>query len=152
MTENQMKERMKAINKQIEALREEKQKYENYFSDKKRSETLNNYINFEGKYFSSKNLPHNEHRYVKAFKILKVLSVPNERHAECIVLIDGYRGQCWNEFGIQRMTLPLWVFNTLRLMNKESEPKMIDMYREISEKEFIKISESIIKEIKGIIE
>lgn len=149
MTENEMRERMKNIDKEREELKAERQKYEKYFSDKKKREVLNNHIKFEQKCFSTKNLSNNEHRYIKAFKILKVLSEPNERWAECIVIIDGCRSSCWDEFGIQGMTLPIWIPNTSRLMSKESEPKMIDMYEEITQENFNSIYEKYRKEIES---
>ena len=147
MTEEQMRERMKEIDTEREELKSERQKYENYFYDKKRKELLDDHKKFEGKCFITKNLSENEHRYIKAFKILKVLSEPNERYAECVVLIDGYRSSCWNEFGIQGMTLPLWCSNKLRLMSKETDPKMINMYEEISLEEFNTLHNTYKREI-----
>lgn len=136
MTENEMRERMKEIDKERDDLKLERQKYEKYFSDKKRKELLECHSKFVSKCFSTKNLSGNEYSHIKAFKILKVLPKPNEHYAECIVIIDGLRSSCWNEFGIQEMTLPLWIPNTLRLMSKESDPKVIDMYKEISQEDF----------------
>lgn len=148
MTESEMLERMKEIDKEKEQLRTERQKYEKYFSDKKRKEALSNHRKFEGKCFVTKNLPENKYNYVKAFKILKVLSEPNERYVDCVAVIDGTRSSCWNEFGIQEMTLPLWTSNQLRLMNKETDPKMIDMYEEITQEEFDLIYRKYIQKIK----
>lgn len=136
MTENEMRKRMKEIDKKREELKSEKQKYENYFINKEMKAVLNNHIKFEGKCFFTKNLSNNKHEYIKAFKILNVLSEPNENYAECISIVDGYRSSCWNEFGTQIMTLPLWTPNTSRLMNKESDSKMIDMYEEITQENF----------------
>lgn len=136
MTEDKMRERMIEIDEEREKLKVERQKYENYFSDKKKKEMLNNHITFEGKCFHTKDLSNNEHKYIKAFKILHVLSEPNEKYGKCIAIIDGHRNSCWHEFGIQGMILPLWTKNTLKLTSKKSDPKMIDMYEEISEEEF----------------
>lgn len=149
MTENEMQERMKVIDQEREQLRTERQKYENYFYDKKKKEALSNHRKFEGKCFVTKNLQENKYNYIKAFKILKVLSEPNERYADCIVIIDGIRSNCWNEFGIQGMTLSLWTSNQLRLMNKETDPKMIDMYEEITQEKFDSIYKKYIQEIKN---
>lgn len=149
MTENEMKERMKEIDKERRELTAERQKYEKYFSDKKKKEELNNRIKFEGKCFSTKNLSNNEHKYIKAFKILKVLPEPNERYAECIAINDGCRSSCWDELGIQRKILPLWELNASRLMSKESDPKMIDMYKEITQEEFNLIYEKYKQEIES---
>ena len=148
MTEEQMQERMKEIDKQREELKSERQKYENYFYHKKRKELLDDHKKFEGKCFVTKNLSGNEYTHIRAFKILKVLPEPNEHYAECIVIIDGLRSSCWNEFGIQGMTLPLWIPNTSRLMSKESDPKVIDMYKEISQEDFATLYNTYKKEIE----
>lgn len=147
MTENEMRKRMKEIDKERDNLKSERQKYEKYFSDKKRKELLECHSKFEGKCFSTKNLSGNEYSHIKAFKILKVLSEPNEHYAECIAIIDGLRSSCWNEFGIQGMTLPLWIPNALRLMSRESDPKVIDMYEEISQEDFVALYNTYKKEI-----
>lgn len=78
-----------------------------------------------------------------------MLPEPNERYAECIVIVDGIRSSCWNEFGIQRMTVPLWILNTSRLMSKESDPKVIDMYKEISQEDFVALYNTYNEEIEG---
>lgn len=73
--------------------------------------------------------------YIKAFKILNVLEKPSD-YAECLVLIDGSRSNCWKEVGVAIMTLGLWTFNDLHLMNKESDLKVIQCCRMITEEEF----------------
>ena len=143
-----MRDRMKEIDKVRDSLKEERQKYEKYFSDKKRKKLLESYIKFEDKCFSTKNLSENKYSHIKAFKILKVLSEPNEHYAECIAIIDGFRSSCWNEFGIQGMTLPLWIPNTARLMSRESDPKVIDMYEEIPQEDFVALYNTYKKEIE----
>lgn len=149
MTENEMKERMREIDKERRELKVERQKYEEYFSDKKKKEELNNRIKFEGKCFSTKNLSSNEHKQIQAFEILKVLSEPNEKYAECVAVIDGRRISSKSKLGIQIMILPLWEPNASRLMNKESDPKMIDMYKEITQEEFNSIYEKYRQEIES---
>ena len=136
MTEKEMKERIKEIDKQRDALRFEKEKYEKYFSDKRRGEELNNNKSYIGKCFKTKGLKDNKTDNVKAFKILDVLDSPNEKYALCLVLLDGCRSTCFKEQGIQKMTLSLWVYNDLRMMNKATDAKMIDYYKEIPEDEF----------------
>lgn len=149
MTENEMKERIKEIDKERRELKAERQEYEKYFSDKRKKEELNNRIKFEGKCFSTKNLSSSEHKHIQTFKILKVLSEPDETYAECIVVIDGCRSSCKNKLGVQIMTLPLWESNAYRLMSKESDPKMIDMYKEITQEEFNSIYEKYKQEIES---
>lgn len=149
MTENEMKKRMKEIDKERKELKAERQEYEKYFSDKKKKEELNNRIKFEGKCFSIKNLSSSEHKHIQAFEILKVLSEPDEMYAECVVVVDGRRSRCRNKLGVQIMNLPLWEPDTSRLMSKASDPKMIDMYKEITQEDFNSIYEKYRQEIES---
>lgn len=139
MTDEQMRERMKEIDKERDKLRSERQEYENYFIDKKRKELLDDHKNYIGKCFVTCENPANEQKYIKAFKILEVLDSPNERYASCIALIDGYRSTCWKEYGTQIITIGLWTMNKLRMAGSDSDPKVIDMYKEISHKQFEKL-------------
>ena len=136
MTEQEMRNRIKEIDKERDNLRKEKEEYEKYFSDKKLKEQLNNHKQYIGKCFISKNESSNEQKQIKAFKVLRVLENPNERYAECIALVDGYESNCWNVKAIKNQVIGLWTHNTLRLMNKETDPKVIDFYKEISQEEF----------------
>lgn len=136
MTEEQMRSRMKEIDEERDKLRSERKKYEDYFADKKLKERLSDYQKYIGKCYITKNLAHNKHDYIKAFKILQVLDAPNANFAICLALIDGYRSNCWVEYGVQIMAMLVWGHNDLRLMPKESDPKVIDFYEEITQEEF----------------
>lgn len=135
MTEQEMRNRMKEIDKERNNLRKEREEYEKYFSDKRLKEQLNNHKQYIGKCFISKNEPSNENKQLKAFKVLGILENPNERYAECIALVDGYESNCWNVKAIKNQTVGLWTDNN-RLMNIETYPKVIDFYKEISQEEF----------------
>ena len=139
MTEQEMRNRMKEIDNERNKLRKEKEEYEKYFSDKKLKEQLNDHKQYIGKCFISKNEPSNEQKQIKAFKVLEILESPNERYAQCITLIDGYESNCWNVKAIKNQVVGLWTHNRLRLMNNESDPKVIDFYKEISQEEFEKL-------------
>ena len=136
MTEQEMRNRIKEIDKERDNLRKEKEEYEKYFSDKKLKEQLNNHKQYIGKCFISKNESSNKQKQIKAFKVLRILENPNERYAECIILVDGYESNCWNVKAIKNQVIGLWNYNKSRLMNKETDPKVIDFYREISQEEF----------------
>lgn len=136
MTEQEMRNRMKEIDNERNKLKEEREKYEKYFSNKRLKEQLNNQKQYIGKCFISKNESSNKQNQIKAFKVLGILEDPNERYAECIALIDGYESNCWNVKAIKKQVIGLWTHNKLRLMNKETDPKVIDFYKEISQKEF----------------
>lgn len=136
MTEEQMRKRMKEIDAERDKLRDEKKQYEDYFYNKKKQEQLDNHKNHIGKCFFIKDVPGNEQRYIKAFKVLEIKDNPKEEYALCLVLIDGTRYTCWNEYGIQIMTLGLWTPNKIRLMSSEYDSKVIDFYEEITQKEF----------------
>ena len=136
MTEQEMRNRIKEIDKERDNLRKEKEEYEKYFSDKRLKEQLNNYKQYVGKCFISKNELSNEQKQIKAFKVLRILENPNEKYAECIALVDGYESNCWNVKAIKNQVIGLWTNNKFRLMNKETDAKVIDFYREISQEEF----------------
>ena len=131
-----MRNRIKEIDKERNNLRKEKEEYEKYFLDKRLKEQLDNRKKYIGKCFISKNELNNEEKQIKAFKVLGILENPNERYAECITLVDGYESNCWNVKAIKNQVIGLWTNNTLRLMNKETDPKVIDFYKEISQEEF----------------
>lgn len=131
MTEEQMEQRIKDINEEMKKLRLEQKEYEKYFSDKKEKEKLESRQNFVGKCYISKDLKN----CIKAFKIIKLIDT-NANEALCMVLIDGYRYTCWEEYGVQIMTLPLWHPDMLKTMGKETDPKTIDFYKEINQEDF----------------
>lgn len=139
MTEEQMLQRIKEIDEQRNDLRLEKQKYQEYFSEKKISSLFDDRKKYIGKYYLSMDAPNNKNGYVKAFKVLDILNQPNIDFAKCIVLIDGRRSKIWDEYGIQIMTLGLWSLNQFRMMGSEADPKMIDFYTEIPEDIFVKM-------------
>ena len=136
MTEQEMCNRIKEIDKERDNLRKEKEEYEKYFSDKRLKEQLDNRKKYIGKCFISKNELNNEQKQIKAFKVLRILENPNEEYAECIALVDGYESNCWNVKAIKNQVIGLWTNNKFRLMNKETDPKVIDFYKEISQEEF----------------
>ena len=136
MTEQEMRNRIKEIDKERDNLRKEKEEYEKYFSDKKLKEQLNNHKQYIGKCFISKNESSNEQKQIKAFKVIGILENPNERYAECIALVDGYESNCWNVKAIKNQVIGLWTNNKFRLMNSETDLKVIDFYKEISQEEF----------------
>ena len=147
MTEQEMRNRMKEIDEERNNLRKEKEEYEKYFLDKRLKEQLDNRKKYIGKCFISKNESSNEQKQIKAFKVLD-LENSNERCAECIALVDGYESNCWNVKAIKNQVIGLWTYNKLRLMNSESDPKVIDFYREISQEEF----ETLYREYKNDLE
>ena len=139
MTEQEMCNRMKEIDKERNKLKEEREGYEKYFSDKKLKEQLNNHKQYIGKCFISNNEPSNKQKQIKAFKVLGILESPNERYAQCISLVDGYESNCWNVKAIKNQVVGLWAPNKHRLMSNESDPKVIDFYKEIPQEEFDKL-------------
>ena len=136
MTEQEMRNRMKEIDNERNRLNEERKEYEKYFSDKRLKEQLNDRKQYIGKCFISKNEASNEQKQIKAFKILRILENPNGGYAECIALVDGHESNCWNVKAIKNQVIGLWTCNKFRLMSSESDQKVIDFYREISQEEF----------------
>ena len=73
MTEQEMRNRMKEIDNERNKLKEEREEYEKYFSNKRLKEQLNDRKQYIGKCFISKNEPSNEEKQIKAFKVLRIL-------------------------------------------------------------------------------
>ena len=139
MTEQEMRNRMKEIDNERNKLKEEREIYEKYFSDKKSKERLEDRKQYIGKCFISKNEQNNKQKQIKAFKILEIIGYPNERYTQGIALIDGYESNCWNVKAVKIQVIGLWTYNENKLMNNESDPKVIDFYEEISQEEFEKL-------------
>ena len=141
ITEDQMKERMKEINTEMNQLMEEQAKMNSYFRDKKRQEKLNEHKSYIGKCFVIKNDDSsNKYNYIKAFKIIDI----DERsidYALCLCLINGCRGSS-EEYGVQIMTIGLWINNVVRMIPKPEDPKIIDFYKEVKDKEFCAMYET----------
>lgn len=137
MTETEMRKRMKEIDEERHSLSLEKKKYEEYFYNKKIQDRLKAHEEYVGKcYMAVNGLADNKEGHVVSFKILKVLDKPNENYALCVALIDGNRYTCWNEYGIQIMTLGLWTPGRSRMSYSLNDPNVIDFYQEISQEEF----------------
>lgn len=143
MSEEEMRERIKEIKKEEDVLMAERAKYEQYFADKKRENELSELKSFIGKYFITRNLDTNKNKHIKAFKIF---NIGDMRYAECVVLIDSFNNGI-REFGIKTMNLPLWHQSLFRTNRREPEPKMIDMYTEILEEEFVKMRDEVVQEL-----
>lgn len=136
MTDEQRRAHMKEIEEQLDKLRKERKEHEDYFFEKSKQDKRKEHRECIGKCYVSKELRENENSHVKAFKVLEVLEFPNENYARCLVLIDGIEKNCWNVQAIKIEVLGLWTPNISRLMYNESDPKVIDFYKEISQEEF----------------
>ena len=149
LTEQEMRERIKEIDKIRDELTKEKREYERKLYDQERKNILEAHREFEGKYFMTMNYPKNTNKEIQAFKILRVLDEPNERYAECVALVDGYESNCWNVKAIKFMVLPVWCKNTNKMISNPSEPRMIDMYELVDEEDFLSLYNTYIQEINS---
>lgn len=147
MTEEQMRERIKEIDKERNKLRDEKEKYEKYFSEKKKQDELELHKSYIGKYFVSLGLEDNEYDYIKAFKVLSIGDYRSD--AVCEALINGERDCIEKAYGIEILTLRLWSNNRLEWRYNPSAAKVIDFYREISEEEFEELFNEYFEKLKG---
>ena len=139
MTEEQMHERMKEIDAERDRLWREKNEYEKYFYEIKRKAEAESHKAYVGKCFVSKKLKENKNSHIKAFKIIDVLDIPQETRAICVMLInDEYVNGC-EMHSVQIGLLDVWGYNKLSLLSQESDPKMIDFYKEITQEKFEKM-------------
>lgn len=148
MTEEQMRQRMKEIDVEREKLKNEKKQYEDYFYNNNQEEKFKNHKEHIGKcYVVIDGIKGNINKHIKAFKVINILEPHHENYALCVTLINGYRYTCWNEYGVQLMTLGLWNPNINRMVSNPNDPKMIDFYKEITQEEFEQISVEYLKKI-----
>ena len=142
MTDEQMRERINAIEKQRDILKQEKDEYLNYFREKEKQDRINQRKSCVGKYFKTMGLIDNKLSHIKAFKILKLHPRIGETYAECFALIDGYLNK-----GLSVTVLDLWGLNKPRLVYTETDAKVIDFYQEITESEFESLYSDMLKEM-----
>lgn len=147
MTEQEMRERMKEINKERSRLKDELEQYEDYFYNKKLEEKRKNRKEYVGKYF----VPKNGTSSIKALKILEVLESPNENYARCIVLHYGIKNNCWGTLSVEISVVGLWTPVTRSLMCRDNDPLIIDTYREVDSTEFKLIYRGMIAAFEQVI-
>lgn len=152
MNEQEMKARIKEIDKMRDELAREKRKYEDKLYNKEKENIFEAHKEFEGKCFKTLGLTQNQTRHIKAFKILKVLEPHHHDYAECLVIVDGIERNCWNVQAIKIETLPVWCSNTNSMLSKPSDPKMIDMYELIEEDEFMDIYKNYMNKFINLVE
>lgn len=137
MTDKEKKDRIVELEIEIEKLRKEREKYRKQLVVKKTKNEIEERKKLVGRCFIQNiNKVGNNYKGIKAFKILELLTHPNEKYAKCLVLYDGMGNNCWNEQSIKICVFGLWTKNTLYLMSDESDPNVIDFYKEISDEYF----------------
>lgn len=149
MTDEEMRERIKEIDKVRDELGDEKRKYEHYFYEKAKQDLAESHKKYVGKCYIAIDSLANEDEHIRAFKIIHVCVPPDEKYANCIALIDGYRYTGYREYGVQLMTLPLWYSNTRRMISSPYDPKMIDFYKEITNEEFWELYDKFESNVKN---
>lgn len=150
MTNKQMVERIREIDRERQRLGEEKRKYEKCLEEEKKKRKLSEHREHIGECYIASVLLDSQYKHIKAFKILNVLDEPNESYAECLTIIDGCRNTCWSESGVNVMTLGLWNPNRSHLMSRESDPKMIECCKKISNDDFEDLLKSHIERITAL--
>lgn len=91
---------------------------------------------------------------VEAFFVIKVLNSPNENYALCFCLTKKDTCDAFSNYaiGTKIMVLPLWNNVILKMVYREDDEKIIDLYEEISLDEFRKIYKDTAQKMKEIIE
>lgn len=149
MTEEQMRQRIREINREQNKLRAEKQEYERCLIAKKEEEEKKSHEIYVGKCYLTKGLANNQNGDIKAFKILKQLEDSESKYVQCLVVIEGCRGTCYGSYGVEMMVLNPWSQNKPQLLGRDDAPKMIDFYSEISQEEFENLCKSHMQVIEN---
>lgn len=138
LSEELMRLRMKEINNERDKLKEEYNKYEMYFYKKKQEKEREVQKRCIGKCFKLKSYESNK---IKAFKVLNISEYSLD-DANCVTLIETE-----NKKEISVQNIYIFGYAKLQLMHRESDPKFLDMYKEISQEEFIDIYNEYVREM-----
>ena len=151
MTDEERKERIKELDKDIERMRKERNEYQEQLLSKKRNNKMEERKKLIGKCFVQKtgiDNVGNNNKEIKAFKILELLDEPNENYAKCLVLYRGFSDNCWSELSIKVKVLGLWIKSVARLMYRESDLDVIDFYNEISNEKFEVLFDDYLRDLE----
>lgn len=145
------KKQIKALNEEIHSLYKHRAEYEKILEEEERKAKLSSHSQFIGKCFLNKKLPFDKHKYIVAFQVIEIEKHPKENYAICLALIDGYENSAWKKYGVIKTTIGLWNYNELRMMNKDDDPLVIDMFEEISWEKFYELAHKHFEELREII-
>ena len=134
------KKQIKELNKEIQSLRNKRAEYERILDDEERKAKLSNHSQFIGKCFLNRKLPFDKQKYIVAFQVIEIEKYPKDNYATCLMLVDGHEHSAWNKYGVVKATIGLWNHNELRMMPKDDEPLVIDMFEEITWEKFYELA------------
>ena len=141
MTDEQMLDRIKEIDKQRDKLLHEKREYESYLEEKREEQAYTEHKICEGKCYEVSEIVN--HPTIKYLQILNVKEDDiNEARCLCILKDSGKR--C----GIHIMNLSLWSYNDNNFIHKGDEPLIIDACNEITGQEFMNIFDKYVDRFK----
>lgn len=158
---NELLERKAQLEAQLDELQEDVETYYAIKEKYKEIETEISDINRKLKYAKHKDIDrkcfkarNDGYKGVEAFFVIKILDSPNENYALCFCLTKEDTNDAFSNYaiGTRVMVLPLWTYSTSRMVYRESDEKVIDLYEEISLDEFGKIYEDTTQKMKDIIE
>lgn len=146
ITDEQMRERMKEIDKQRNKLLQERREYESLLKEKSENKKYIEHKKCEGKCYKATELIN--HPTIKFLKILNVLDDEIDS-AKCLCIFDGSKS--WDACGLYIMKLSLWSYNDNNFIHKGHEPLMIDVCDEISQREFVQVFNKYITKFTDIL-
>lgn len=139
LSEELIRLRMKEINSERDKLKEEYNKYEMYFYNKKQEKEREIQKKCIGKYFKLKSF---ESHDIKAFKVLNIDDEFNLGvSAKCLALIKAE-----HKIEISIKEIRIFDYKNLSIMHRETDPKFLSMYEKISQEEFIDLYNEYVKE------
>ena len=158
---NELLERKAELEAQLDELQEDvetyyaiKEKYKEIkeeISDIDRKLKYAKHKDIVNKCFKAKN---DGYKGIEAFFVIKILDSPNENCALCFCLTKKDTNDVFSDYaiGTKIMVLRLWSNVVLRMVYRESDEKVIDLYEEISLDEFSEIYNDISNKMKKIID
>ena len=142
MTDKQILDRMKEIDKQRNELLHERREYESYLKVKKENEAYIEHKKCEGKCYEVSDIVN-----YPSIKYLQILNIKEDdiNRARCLCILKDWEDQC----GLKIMNLYLWSYNDNHFVYKGNEPLVIDACSEISGYKFLNILDKYICRLKS---
>lgn len=141
MTDKDMIDRMKEIDKQRDELKQERREYESYLKRKKEEQAYEEHKRCEGKCYEVSEMVN-----YPTIEYLQILNVKENdiNRARCLCIFNDSEERC----GIQIMNLSLWSYNDNKFIHHGDEPLIIDVCNEISGQEFLNVLDEYTERFK----
>lgn len=134
--------KLQELKKQKEEINRQIDKLENAAREEKKQKNIEEHQKYVGKYYEVINSA-KTYKGIIAFKILSLPLDNRENAATCLCVVNDY-----GDLAIKRKDVWLWHAYTDRMISFASDPKIIDMYKEIDKETFDECFKEMLKRIE----